>query len=114
MVAENVKLNLLHGNEDTQQDLKHDRLKLRMKYNNRDVRVMELRWEDIDKYVEEPWTVPDVIIGADILYDSDSFHALVSGLKIFLSFKNRFAIIAATIRNVDTIAQFLRQLGISH
>lgn len=109
MLLENIKLNLLPG-EKMQLQSKIDRLKLEAKYNCTNIKVMELKWEDIDKYVNENWVMPDIIIGSDILYDIDSFHALVLGLKMFLSFNSTYAIIAATIRNKDTISQFLHQL----
>ncbi|XP_053976785.1 protein-lysine N-methyltransferase EEF2KMT isoform X1 [Hylaeus volcanicus] len=114
MVSANIKFNLQKNKETVQikPQLKTDRLKFQMRYNNTNVEVMELRWEDIKKYLTENWTVPDVIIGADILYETNSFSALVVGLKALLSFNNRYGIIAATIRNMDTFSLFLHQLGI--
>lgn len=112
MLSENVKLNLLHNKKIIKSPTRRDRLKLEVKYNCTNVKVMELKWEDIDRYINEDWIIPNIIIGSDILYDVDSFPALVSGLKIFLSFDNTYAIIAATIRNADTLLQFLQQLGI--
>lgn len=115
MVSKNIKLNLLQNIEKVQikPQLEIDRLKFQIKYNNTDVEVMELRWEDIKKYLTEHWIMPDIIIGADILYDTNSFHTLVLVLKALLSFNNRYAIIAGIIRNVDTFSQFLHLLGIS-
>ncbi|XP_012145854.1 protein-lysine N-methyltransferase EEF2KMT [Megachile rotundata] len=108
MLLENIKLNLLPGEKIMQSKI--DRLKLEAKYNCTNIKVMELKWEDIDKYINEEWVMPDIIMGADILYDIDSFHALLVGLKMFLSRNNTYAIIAATIRNMDTFSQFLHQL----
>ncbi|XP_076180893.1 protein-lysine N-methyltransferase EEF2KMT isoform X3 [Ptiloglossa arizonensis] len=112
MVSKNIKLNLLQNIEKVQikPQLEIDRLKFQIKYNNTDVEVMELRWEDIKKYLTEHWIMPDIIIGADILYDTNSFHTLVLVLKALLSFNNRYAIIAGIIRNVDTFSQFLHLL----
>lgn len=113
MVSENVMLNLLHNERKIESELKHDMLKLQLKYNCTDVKIIELRWEDIDNYINEKWIIPDIIIGADILYDIDSFSILILGLKKFLSFVNRYAIIAVTVRNENTVSQFLYQLGIT-
>lgn len=113
MVSENVMLNLLHNEKKIESELKNDMLKLQLKYNCTDVKIIELRWEDIDNYVKEKWIIPDIIIGADILYDVNSFSILILGLKKFLSFVNRYAIIAVTVRNENTVSQFLYQLGIS-
>ncbi|XP_043602099.1 protein-lysine N-methyltransferase EEF2KMT [Bombus pyrosoma] len=111
MVSENIKLNLLCNERKIEPELKHDRLKLQLSYNHTDVKIKELRWEDINKYVNEQWIIPDIVIGADILYDVNSFSGLISGLKGLLSFPNRYAIIAATIRNENTVLQFLYQLA---
>ncbi|KOX67357.1 Protein FAM86A [Melipona quadrifasciata] len=111
MVSENVMLNLLHNEKKIESELKHDMLKLQLKYNCTDVKIIKLRWEDIDNYVKEKWIIPDIIIGADILYDVNSFSILILGLKKFLSFVNKYAIIAVTVRNENTVSQFLYQLG---
>ncbi|OAD55587.1 Protein FAM86A [Eufriesea mexicana] len=107
MVSKNIELNLSCSEKKIQTELKHDRLKLQLKYNYTDIKIMELKWEDINKYINEQWIIPDIILGADILYDVNSFHELILGLKKLLSFSGRYAIIAATIRNEDTISQFL-------
>lgn len=114
MVSNNAKFNLLKSKVSSQVEprSKIDRLIFEAKYDNTDVKIMELKWEDINQYVTEQFVIPDIIIGSDILYDADTFPVLVSGLKAFLTFKNRYAIIAGMIRNEDTLSQFLRQLGI--
>ncbi|CAK9810785.1 Protein-lysine N-methyltransferase EEF2KMT [Anthophora quadrimaculata] len=109
MVSENVKLNLF-CKRNIQPLLNNNRLKLQITHCHTDVKVMELRWEDINKYINEQWIIPDIIIGADILYDADLFYSLVLGLKTILSFNDRYAIIAATIRNVDTFSHFVHHL----
>lgn len=115
MVCENVKLNLLNDREAAEASWpsEKDRLRFRTEFNNTNVEVMKLNWEDIKEYLDEHRIVPDVIIGADILYEPYSFNALVLALKAFLSFDNRYAIIAGTIRNADTFSQFLHTLGTS-
>lgn len=114
MVSKNVKFNLLPDKKTSQVKLrsKINRLKLEAMYGDTSVQIMELNWEDIHKYINEQWVIPDIIIGADILYEADAFPVLVSGLKALVSFNNRYAIIAGMVRNMDTISQFLRQLGI--
>lgn len=113
MLCENVKLNflsnerckLLNTSETT------SRLQLQLKYEQTDVHIIDLRWEDIDKYMTESSLLPDIIIAADILYESSSFGSLTSGLKRLLTLNN-YAVFAATIRNEETISQFLEHLGI--
>ncbi|KAK2588008.1 hypothetical protein KPH14_004082 [Odynerus spinipes] len=112
MLCENIRFNLLSLQERISIDarLSKDRSKLHIKYSDTDVKVVELKWEDINKYTNEDSTVHDVIIGADILYESSSFYSLLSGLNLLLKPTN-CAIIAATIRNEDTLNKFLSQLG---
>ncbi|XP_076666033.1 protein-lysine N-methyltransferase EEF2KMT [Andrena cerasifolii] len=116
MVSKNVKFNLLPDKKTSQVKLqsKINRLKLEAMYGNTSVQIMELNWEDIHKYINEQWVIPDIIIGADILYEADAFPILVSGLKALLSFNNRYAIIAGMVRNEDTISQFLHQLELNN
>lgn len=113
MLCENVKLNFLSNERsellDTSETI--SKLRLQLKYEQTDIRVIDLRWEDIDKYISEDSPRPDVIIAADILYESSSFGSLTSGLKCLLTSDN-YAIFAATIRNEDTVSQFLKHLGI--
>ncbi|XP_033319904.1 putative protein N-methyltransferase FAM86B1 isoform X2 [Bombus bifarius] len=111
MAFENIQLNLVCNERKIESALKYDRFKSQLRCNYTDVKIEELRWEDINKYVNEQWVLPDIIIGADILYDTDSFLGLVTGLKGFLSYPNRCAIIAVTVRNKDTVLRFLHQLA---
>lgn len=110
MLCENLKHNFSeiknHDIPDTSA-----RLQLQLKYEQTNIQVIELKWEDIDKYIIKYSLQPDVVIAADILYDSDSFSSLIAGLKHLLV-SNCYAIIAVTVRNVDTVSQFLEQLGI--
>jgi len=113
MLCENVKLNFV---SNKQSDLLNtsdmtSKLQLQLKYKQTDVQVIDLKWENIDEYILENSLQPDVIIAADILYDSNSFGALTLGLKHLLA-SNNYAIFAATIRNEDTVSQFLEHLGI--
>lgn len=86
------------------------RLKLQLKYKQTDIKIIDLNWQDIE-YVTEDFLQPDIIVAADILYESDSFDSLTLGLKHLLTSSN-YAVFAATIRNEDTISQFLEHLGI--
>lgn len=114
MLCENIKLNFLSSKQCELLDIcdATSRIKLQLKYQQSNVQVVELRWEDIDKYVTKSSSQPDIIIAADILYESNSFASLALGLKRLVT-SNNYAVFAATVRNEDTIAQFLKQLGTS-
>ncbi|XP_015176117.1 PREDICTED: protein-lysine N-methyltransferase EEF2KMT [Polistes dominula] len=112
ILCENVKLNLLSVLQEKISNeicTLNDRTQLQIKYNHSDVKVINLKWKDIENYIEEDNTVYDVILGADILYESTSFYSLIIGLNCLLT-SNNYAIIAATIRNEDTVKMFLDQL----
>ncbi|KAI4499485.1 hypothetical protein M0802_005381 [Mischocyttarus mexicanus] len=113
ILCENVRFNLLSLLEVKVSDQVrklNDRTQLHIKYKHCDVKVIDLKWEDIQNYTEEDSTVYDVILGADILYESTSFNSLITGLNYLLT-SNNYAIIAATIRNENTVKKFLDQLG---
>jgi len=112
MLCENVKFNFLSNGRCELLNMSEttSRLQLQLKYEGTDVQVIDLRWEDIDGYMTEGSTQPDIIIAADILYESNSFGSLASGLKRLLT-SNNYAVLAATIRNEDTVAQFMEHLG---
>lgn len=112
VLCENVKLNFL-SNERCKllNTSETSKLKLHLEYEQIDVQVIDLKWEDIDKYISEDLSQPDIIIAADILYENNSFGSLTSGLKHLLT-SNNYAVFAATIRNEETISQFLQHLGI--
>ncbi|XP_067213351.1 protein-lysine N-methyltransferase EEF2KMT [Linepithema humile] len=112
MLCENIKLNFLSSEQRKSLDVRDttSRIKLQLKYQRSNVQVVELRWEDINEYMTKSLSEPDVIIAADILYESDSFASLTLGLKHLIT-SNNYAVFAATVRNEDTIAQFLKQLG---
>jgi len=112
MLCENIKLNFLSNEQSELLNISEttSKLQLQLKYEQTDIQVIDLKWTDIDKYVSED-SSPDIIIAADILYESSSFDSLTSGLKCLLT-SNNYAIFAATIRNEDTVSQFLKHLGI--
>ncbi|XP_072747570.1 protein-lysine N-methyltransferase EEF2KMT isoform X2 [Anoplolepis gracilipes] len=112
MLCENVKLNFLLNKQHKLSNMCDTslRLKLQLKYEQTDIQIIDLKWQDINKYVAEGFSQPDIIIAADILYESDSFNSLTIGLKNLLTSIN-YAVFAATVRNEDTISQFLEYLG---
>lgn len=50
---------------------------------------------------------PDVILGADVVYDPRIIPPLIETLKIVLQDRSRIALIALTERNENTLAQFV-------
>ncbi|KAL6436796.1 hypothetical protein ACFW04_004892 [Cataglyphis niger] len=112
MLCKNVKLNFLLNKQHKLSNMSDTslRLKLQLKYKQTDIQILDLKWQDIDKYITEGFSQPDIIIAADILYESDSFDSLTLGLKHLLT-SNNYAIFAATVRNENTISQFLEHLG---
>lgn len=113
MLCDNIKLNLLSHKQYKLLNVcdMTSLLKLQLSYEHTDIQVVELQWKDIGEYIKKTLSQFDVIIGADILYENNSFASLILGLKNLLT-SNNCAVIAVTVRNEDTVSQFLDQLGI--
>lgn len=80
---------------------------LEIKHKNTDVAVMNLPWADITK---ETVSEVDFVLAADVVYDSSIFIDLCQALKNLLHHKKTVAIIACTVRDQNTIQQFLNSL----
>lgn len=91
-------------------DKNDERLQFAAKYKDTEVRAVDLKWEEMDKYLENVQE-PEIVIAADVLYDNSNFSSLSSALETLLIRGCHYAIIAATVRNSETINQFLQQLG---
>ncbi|XP_049867541.1 protein-lysine N-methyltransferase EEF2KMT [Pectinophora gossypiella] len=76
---------------------------------HRNIGVMMLDWNSLDDYPYK--VVPDVIIGADIIYDPIILKPLCNVIKTFFS-KNKYleVYIANIIRNEDTYKSFIEML----
>ncbi|KAG7209123.1 hypothetical protein KM043_015269 [Ampulex compressa] len=111
VLSKNIRHNLVPSNihKLSKEELING-LELHLKYGDTDVKVLQLRWEDIPKYTKEEWEIPDVVIAADILYDIESFEALISALDSLLHLDKNYVIMAATNRNENTIQAFLDEL----
>jgi len=53
---------------------------------------------------------PDIIIGADIVFDPSSIPCLVGTINLCLRASAKYALIACTVRNESTFSYFLMQL----
>ncbi|XP_049956428.1 protein-lysine N-methyltransferase EEF2KMT isoform X1 [Schistocerca serialis cubense] len=113
-LCENVLLNLSTPNEkDCHRFVGNvtkttDNTLLRIKHKNTDVAVMNLPWADVTKN-----TVPEVdfVLAADVVYDTSTFTELCQALKNLLHYQKTVAIIACTVRDQNTLQQFLHTLA---
>ncbi|GFV50191.1 protein-lysine N-methyltransferase EEF2KMT [Trichonephila clavipes] len=80
------------------------------KLQNPVIEQHELFWSDITEK-EANLFYPDVILGADIVFDIDTIGSLVLALKILLIKESACALIASTVRNPETNNKFLAELG---
>lgn len=83
-------------------------------YRSTDVRIRRLAWSSIQESDGDAgWVNPDVLLAADVTYDDSlsGLSALVGALKVFLARSNALVIIAATVRNDETLAAFFNKLG---
>lgn len=71
--------------------------------------IKNLNWEEIKLKTKQMQV--DLVVAADILYDSSNFEALASGISEMFRYNIESAIIVTTIRNESTIKTFLNILG---
>lgn len=78
-----------------------------------DVLVRELDWAAVVESGICAQIVPDVILAADVVYDDSLFDPLCCALDALFrrAARDCCAYLAATLRNVETLGQFLQQLG---
>lgn len=110
-LCENVLKNL---NDNNTLKVKNTSGKLLLKESvdaNTVVEVHNLPWEAINEEVCHEIGKVDVIVAADVIYDSDLFLSLINAIKCFLLNGTERALLACTERNQDTLANFLRLLG---
>lgn len=72
--------------------------------------MIDLPWENVDENIKKSLNI-DIVIAADVIYDSSLFPALINALKLLLNTANCYGIIAMTIRNETTINEFFKQLS---
>ncbi|KAK7862479.1 hypothetical protein R5R35_005908 [Gryllus longicercus] len=80
---------------------------------NTSVYVMNLPWEDIPNLNISQGISPDIVLAADVVYDSTILESLCSAL-CHLVHKNCIAVVACTVRNEDTTKEFLEMLEKLH
>lgn len=106
-VLNTVCKNLKHNFPNVKNNSQSNQYQFNGEHRDTIIRIMEFNWE---KKVEN---IPefDVIIAADILYDKKSFNSLRITLESLLKNNdNHYVIIAATVRNEDTLNKFLQPL----
>ena len=113
MLCKNLHINILSNLEECtgKSEKNNETLQFITNYKDTEVRAVNLKWEEIDQYLNKNTLVPEIVIASDVLYDKSIFSALSNALETLLTKGTRYAIIAATVRNSSTILQFLEQLG---
>lgn len=83
-------------------------------YGDTKVSVMKLAWDRLNDFTAD-FIIPDLILGADLIYDKDLFQPLCDTLKLFFRRnKNLVAIFACTIRDPATYKDFRDTLSRNH
>lgn len=77
---------------------------------NSRIKIVDLKWEEVEVEAEKFQNI-DVILAADVVYDSSVFFALCSALKCFSSNNNAEIYLACTERNSETLSEFQSSLG---
>lgn len=73
----------------------------------------QLRWHEVDTFPWSQYATPELLLAADVIYDDSQFDPLLRALDfIFKLSGNRCQmLLASTVRNVDTLHEFMQQLG---
>lgn len=80
--------------------------------DNTGVGVLNLPWESVNEIECCSTIVPDLILAADVVYDSSVFQPLCGAVKYFLDANAQCQVIfACTERNTDTLNEFITLLG---
>ncbi|XP_046740661.1 protein-lysine N-methyltransferase EEF2KMT [Diprion similis] len=110
MLCSNILINFPTANDSLSNCHKDEsNINLKMHCNGVNIDVRCLPWEKINDGSNRTACTPvgaEIILAADVLYDDSCFHSLASALKHLLGINGTYAVVAATIRNADTISKF--------
>ncbi|GLV35946.1 uncharacterized protein CBL_09836 [Carabus blaptoides fortunei] len=77
--------------------------------------VLNLPWESVDDIECCSRIVPDLILAADVVYDSSVFQPLCATVKYFVNSNAKCQVIfACTERNTSTLNEFMKLLETNH
>lgn len=114
--AVTLKKTSLNLNSDSvcENELKTSSIIFRTVKDSCDIFVVDLPWESVEENQELKCIQPDLVLAADVVYDSSVFKPLCEAVNFFLNRncdKKCEVIFVCTERNSDTLAQFLGLLG---
>ncbi|ALC50019.1 CG7889 [Drosophila busckii] len=74
----------------------------------------QLNWAQISEFNWQAYAAFDLLLAADVIYDDTQFEALLSAMEyIFERHENNLQmLLASTVRNVDTLHNFMQQLAL--
>ncbi|XP_026724573.1 protein-lysine N-methyltransferase EEF2KMT-like isoform X2 [Trichoplusia ni] len=102
-ICENVKINFPDFVQEETQDVTS------YKSENKCLSIMKLDWNSVDNLPDN--IVPDILIGADIVYDPSILVPLCNVIQTFCKRNSNLVVyIASVIRNEATFASFLKTL----
>nr|CAD7457240.1 unnamed protein product [Timema tahoe] len=99
------------GNQNLD-DVVDERVKYRTNFNGTLLQVLYLPWEDIPHNIVGVKLSPDFVLAADVVYDVSIFDPLCNAFCHFI-FQGKHGctvVLACTVRNNDTLEQFLSLL----
>uniref|UniRef100_A0A1A9ZJV9 FAM86 N-terminal domain-containing protein n=1 Tax=Glossina pallidipes TaxID=7398 RepID=A0A1A9ZJV9_GLOPL len=104
LIEENIKHNFLHIEESIDN---------KWLMNNHILECCLLDWKAINCVKEIKTLLPDILLAADVVYDSSVFDDLLHAIDYVFNLKqNKVKIfLAATVRNQATLNGFLNKLG---
>ncbi|CAH0604812.1 unnamed protein product [Chrysodeixis includens] len=103
-IRENVQINFADFEQEETEDV------ISFKSENKCLSVMQLDWNYVDELPDD--IVPDILIGADIVYDPTILVPLCNVIHTFCERNSDLEVyIASIIRNEETFTSFLETLS---
>lgn len=105
LFASNLEINFPKAKRISAQRLETD--------DGRCLEYCQLKWQSIDEVTQVVEHVPNLVLGSDIIYESDSHHSLIETLNHInhLTSSSVEFIFSFAIRNPSTVNLFLKELG---
>lgn len=111
-LCENIQLNCQNLYCDAGNNLEGRSVLKRQLQNGVQLSVLNLPWEEVDDGVCKELGRIDLILAADVVYDSGLFKPLIGALKnISKTCEVEDIVFACTERNPETLERFLQEIG---
>lgn len=111
LLEENLRVNFENSIEN---EISENKVQCSIQLNSgTNIKILDLPWEEVEKSGVENIVIPEVILGADLVYDDSIFDPLSSTIDYLFKIAEHKCtmFLSVTVRNEATLEKFLRILG---